>query len=466
MNTMIALPIAAAVPTPAPAMPADRTSPAAALARAEEVVSLLRTCHVREGWKVDEAAAERALAYCRAYGANGSDPDDEREAAGDFFFSHGQSLDWIFRGDPRGLICGRAAHSKRASSLADAELLKLAEEYINAEQKYCDLIPLVEKMEVSDEANPCPEVLRWREHDAALGLPFSFVGADPWFDRPYKVDKLRKAEWTVGSKIESEDEFTVSVRKFAPSEAARARANEIIAVFEQWWQKRCKPQRGYKKAQREADRAEREYRRLEDQIAETRAKTFEGMLAKVRCAQAYVKGEVEIGKIDPGATPEAMALSIFDDLIQSGDGGDFLPAIVAKPKLSDPTFALIEAHKAAEREHAAAADHLEKIEQKFGRVGKRWTAARARYSNASDQADVLALRLVNEPPVSVEGVAALLSYAAEVVDSGATWPDMETDETGQHGWQHHVIATAAAALRGLNGAPTPAGVAMQVKIAA
>jgi hypothetical protein len=38
----------------------------ASLARAKQIVELLSTCYVREGWKIDEAAAERALAYCRA----------------------------------------------------------------------------------------------------------------------------------------------------------------------------------------------------------------------------------------------------------------------------------------------------------------------------------------------------------------------------------------------------------------
>ena len=58
--------------------------PAASLPRAEQIVELLTTCYVREGWKIDKAAAKRALAYCRAYAKDGSDPDDERRAAMDF----------------------------------------------------------------------------------------------------------------------------------------------------------------------------------------------------------------------------------------------------------------------------------------------------------------------------------------------------------------------------------------------
>jgi hypothetical protein len=90
----------------------------ASLERAEQVVDLLRTRYIRQGWKIDEEAAERALAYCRAYAVDGSDPDDEREAAYDFFGSHGQSLDWVFLGEHGGLICGLAKHSERAHFLA------------------------------------------------------------------------------------------------------------------------------------------------------------------------------------------------------------------------------------------------------------------------------------------------------------------------------------------------------------
>jgi hypothetical protein len=59
----------AAVPTAAPALAgnqSDERSPSAILARAEEVVDLLRTRYVREGWKIDETAAERALEYFRS----------------------------------------------------------------------------------------------------------------------------------------------------------------------------------------------------------------------------------------------------------------------------------------------------------------------------------------------------------------------------------------------------------------
>ena len=102
----------------APAAPILDRSPAASLARAEQVVTLLRTCYIREGWKIDDEAAEVALAYCRRYAADGSDPDEERMAAIDFFLSHGVSIDWVFGGDVGGLICRVAKHSQRADAAA------------------------------------------------------------------------------------------------------------------------------------------------------------------------------------------------------------------------------------------------------------------------------------------------------------------------------------------------------------
>jgi hypothetical protein len=90
------------------AMAAEDSRAVATVKRAEEVVDLLRTRYIRKGWKIDDAAAERALAFCRRYAADGSESDDESEAAMDFFRSHGQSLDWVFDGDIGGLICSLA----------------------------------------------------------------------------------------------------------------------------------------------------------------------------------------------------------------------------------------------------------------------------------------------------------------------------------------------------------------------
>jgi hypothetical protein len=83
----------------------------AILARAEQIIDLLRTCHVREGWRLDEEGAERTLRYFRRMAKGGRDNNREYTAAREFLYRNGQSLDWVISGDPRGMICGAAAQS-------------------------------------------------------------------------------------------------------------------------------------------------------------------------------------------------------------------------------------------------------------------------------------------------------------------------------------------------------------------
>jgi hypothetical protein len=90
----------------------------AMLARAEQIIVLLGGDYVVcEGWKMDKEAATRTLRYLRKIAAGAPVDDQEWEAACMFFYSHGQSIDWIARGDPGVMICRRASHSARARAL-------------------------------------------------------------------------------------------------------------------------------------------------------------------------------------------------------------------------------------------------------------------------------------------------------------------------------------------------------------
>jgi hypothetical protein len=86
----------------------------AILARVEQIIDLLCTCHVREGWELDEEGAERTLRYFRHCADGGQDDDHEYTAASKFLYRNGQSLDWVFDGDPRVMICHAAAQSAGA----------------------------------------------------------------------------------------------------------------------------------------------------------------------------------------------------------------------------------------------------------------------------------------------------------------------------------------------------------------
>jgi hypothetical protein len=151
-----ALPVAVALPVPALAVKPDPTGldRPAALARMEQVVDLLRTCYVREGWKIDNEAAESALAFMRQFAKDGSEPDDGREATLDFLYSHGQSLDWVLCGDVGGMVCKGADHSERANSLAmaatshpDAELFAAIERHYAAAAEHERHFRVWEKIE-------------------------------------------------------------------------------------------------------------------------------------------------------------------------------------------------------------------------------------------------------------------------------------------------------------------------------
>lgn len=111
-----------------------KTDNKAILARVEQIVEFLRKCHVRDGWKIDEERAERAVSYFRRHmdGPAFADEDEDTAAyqkALEFFRSHGQSIDWVHDGNPIGMICRGAYHSPRAAELASAIDGELVEAY-------------------------------------------------------------------------------------------------------------------------------------------------------------------------------------------------------------------------------------------------------------------------------------------------------------------------------------------------
>jgi hypothetical protein len=116
----LALP-AAALPTAAAPAVDSRDS---MVIRAQQMVDLLGTCYVREGWKLD---ADRAAQFVESVGTfdedNGECPKFRMVL--DWMHDHGQSLDWLADGDIAGLITARAA---LRATVGDAELLRLGAE--------------------------------------------------------------------------------------------------------------------------------------------------------------------------------------------------------------------------------------------------------------------------------------------------------------------------------------------------
>lgn len=133
-----------------------------------------------------------------------------------------------------------------------------------------------------------------------------------------------------------------------------------------------------------------------------------------------------------------------------------LPAVAVE--VPDPIFAAIEAHKAADKRFAAAVAQEFRLEDELPQeVRQSWTAVwgesnietddprwieaiKAR-DEASDTADQLAWGLVETPPTTVAGAAALLAYMAKVNEG--CMPDNDF-----HQAVHQMLAKALARTAG------------------
>jgi hypothetical protein len=93
---------------------------AATVRRAEEVVDLLSTCYIREGWhdSFDKDRAAKFLQDVRLFDISAEDVDHEEKIIV-WVRDHGVSLDWLFEGDQRGMICGLAGYKAPRSTEPD-----------------------------------------------------------------------------------------------------------------------------------------------------------------------------------------------------------------------------------------------------------------------------------------------------------------------------------------------------------
>jgi hypothetical protein len=132
----LALPAAA---LPAAALPIAAAAPAidsreAMVIRAQQMVDLLGTCYVREGWKLDAERGAQFVESVRTFDENDGDCPKFRTVL-DWMHDHGQSLDWLVDGDSAGLITARAALRATVGPPIDAELIALGERLKEASAK-------------------------------------------------------------------------------------------------------------------------------------------------------------------------------------------------------------------------------------------------------------------------------------------------------------------------------------------
>jgi hypothetical protein len=120
-----AITVPALLPSEAIAAPAIE-SREAMVARAEQLVGLLGSCYVCEGWKLDADRASQFVESVRTFDENWGECPKFRMTL-DWMHDHGQSLDWLFDGDPAGLITSSAAALATTGTPIDAELIALGE---------------------------------------------------------------------------------------------------------------------------------------------------------------------------------------------------------------------------------------------------------------------------------------------------------------------------------------------------
>ncbi len=147
MNSMVTLPIAAAVPV-ASSSASVGAAPwedgnidyVAMLARAEHVIETFRTRFISDDFTLDNDGAERVLRYFRRASEGYPDDDTEWGAVIDFFSVHGKSLDWVLCGTVDGMICRTAAltvyeRSHRQDADHDSRLLELEEQIFELNER-------------------------------------------------------------------------------------------------------------------------------------------------------------------------------------------------------------------------------------------------------------------------------------------------------------------------------------------
>jgi hypothetical protein len=160
----------------------------------------------------------------------------------------------------------------------DAELIALCEQYLTAEQEWSRLNDISDEMDGRQDI-PAPE-LAAVDGDADLQIPEPTSG----IYGQAEIEKMRAKKWfSVTKTMEADGEsFTMAVRYFEPTSAARARADEIIAAYCNWDRRSKRRPNGFRAAKRATDEAARHYYDLEDRILGTRAATLSGMIAKAR----------------------------------------------------------------------------------------------------------------------------------------------------------------------------------------
>jgi hypothetical protein len=204
-------------------------------------------------------------------------------------------------------LCGLPT-STAASSDADAHLLALVDKYFADDAEYERLSAAETELSTKHYASvPTPDVLRVRPEDEALGIQ-TFAGLHYAHEEMMResglsvskterrileeydhlsIGMLREPKWPTVTKLDFPPGVGpwyaggfVGTRYVEPSPAARARADEIIAAYDEWNKAREMPE----SANDDLEAAVEELNELRDEIEDTPALTLAGLVAKARVA--------------------------------------------------------------------------------------------------------------------------------------------------------------------------------------
>jgi len=187
----------------------------------------------------------------------------------------------------------------------DAKLFELVDRYIAAEKQYAEAAKVADHLEFP-RSKP-PEVLRIRPRDIELGCKNEGRSNEFWTN-PCDIQQWRDPSKCEISRHEDGDTLTIITRAIPPSEELAARAAEIVAAYDVWWNKRP---RGRVKANRDMKRAQRRCEEVRAELCQISAVTLAGLRAKLRCLE--IDGSLDMFGYYGG---EPIMSSILEDIQQ------------------------------------------------------------------------------------------------------------------------------------------------------
>jgi hypothetical protein len=194
----------------------------------------------------------------------------------------------------------------------DAKLMKLVDDYLSADDERQRLEEVLHRAAEAQQAKyPMPDVLHVRPEDHEIELPdhrgyydglFFDGGNRRDYDDGVWIGVLRRPLWKRLVEYTPPNlEPVCQCEGFDPSPAARARADEIVAAYDEWWPKvrrhtatgiepRYPRGSGGVAVEKQSKRLEALLSKLEAKINKTRARTFVGILGKAKIASLAATG--------------------------------------------------------------------------------------------------------------------------------------------------------------------------------